>query len=78
VEEVEEEDVDAREHAHEAGLHDEKQQQVGLHPLRVGLDRVEARGEADEPGEDEERQRDPVEPELQADPERRRAPWSSS
>jgi hypothetical protein len=43
--------------------------QVGLHPLRARLDRVEAGGEADEPGEDEERQRDPVQAQLQADPE---------
>ena len=47
-EEIEEKDVDAREHAHEPALHDQQEHQVYLQALGLGLDRVEPRGEADD------------------------------
>ena len=67
VEEIEEEDIDAGEHAHQPALHDEQQHQVNLEALGLGLDRIEAGGETDEAGEDKKRERDAVEAELQAD-----------
>ncbi len=69
VEKIEEKHVHARERPHEAGLHHEQKQQVRLHPLRLGLDRIEACRKADQPRQDEKRERYPVQPELEPDPE---------
>ncbi len=69
VEEVEEEKIHARERPHQPGEHDKQEHEVDLEPLGAGADGAEARGEADQPGQDEERHRDPVDAQLKRDPD---------
>jgi len=69
VEEIEEEDVDAGEHTHEAALHDEEQHQVDFQAFGTGLDGVATGGETDDAGEHEERERNAVETKFQTDAE---------
>ena len=69
VEEVEIEHIYAREHAHQAALHDQQQHEVNLQPLCAGLNRVETGRQTDDTGEREERHRNAVQAQLQRDAE---------
>ena len=69
MEEIEEEDVDGRERAHQPALHDEQEQQVDPEPFRAGLECVKARCEPHNAREHEERERNAVEPERQMNPD---------
>ena len=69
MEEVEKENVDAGEDAHQAGLHDEEEPEIESGTFGFGLERVETSGETDDTSQHEKRERDTVEAKVQADTE---------